>query len=1057
MDQLVAALEATLDSNQTNRVQAELLLAKLSDDSQVRQRALDATFPDFQRSASDDRRGAQLLLLRADMGGQQRMGADCAGGQVKEQVRALIFGGLADPVRKVRLACAVVVSDIAHSDWPDEWPSLMSQMLQLVSSSSPLEVEGGMRVLKDFVGIDLTEDQLLPIAKEMLPQLLTILGSPETHSPTTRARSILIFRQCIMTLFTVREEHPEAVKIAIGEIMPQWLDAFRQLLEVDPLAELSSGQSWDGIAIRIAIFHTLETILNAFPSSLKSSLPHFLSHASAHLSNLSKVYNEAYLSSTSDFSIPTSEEEDSDVPTDLSSLIATLLDFVTQVSRKKGVKEFFVGKRGPAQGLENSMDQALAYARMTTDDEDSWASDPNAFVADEDDEMVSWNVRAACIDFVTGLIDAFGDAALQSLWSAFQRRAAESDAAKSRSEEDWWKGYESGLALVGATATDLMEHVQESAEEGTAPVFDLGRLFTSIVPAFLTSPDVPFLQGRSFVFASQFSQALPAELATQYVDAAIQLLELASAGVPVKVSAVRALNNFFRHLRETIDAGRAAQTLARLLPLLPQTTENTLVLIVESCEATLKVAGPNLDVQTCSSVVSTILNIWLADSKDPMMGNAVCELFAALSSIATPAAQNCILTEALPTLATVLNHIKGDPFSPQAGAALEIIDSIFDGQPTPLGPGLFDGVAGVLFDILAIAEDRAIVQSGLHVITTVVRKDVNQLLSWRSAQGASGLELVLAQVGQLLQPGASESGGLFVGDLVLHLIRTASSSLGPVLPDLLKAFVTRLATAETASFSQSLILPFAYLAHTQADNILTLLEGISVPGVGSAPPAPALQILLAKWCDTVEVFQGYWNLKVNTVGLMQLYLSQRTSLQQVQVKGDLLITEANANSIMTRARAKNNPDQFSSIPFHAKALKILLHDVQRAGDDATIGKKDGMDEFDDLDSDDGDDEWADEGGEFRTGDKDLDFLSDMLGNDGALSKYMNDTSSDDGGLVDDDEDLKDDPVYSLDVQASLVAFFKQAYESNSNSFRQLAEQYLSSPEKEVLATVLGSP
>ena len=75
---------------------------------------------------------------------------------------------------------------------------------------------------------------------------------------------------------------------------------------------------------------------------------------------------------------------------------------------------------------------------------------------------------------------------------------------------------------------------------------------------------------------------------------------------------------------------------------------------------------------------------------------------------------------------------------------------------------------------------------------------------------------------------------------------------------------------------------------------------------------------------------------------------------------------------MTRARAKNSassssptrlsyltlrstdPDQFSSIPFHAKALKILLHDVQRSGDDATIGKKGGeMEDFNDLDSDDG--------------------------------------------------------------------------------------------------------
>lgn len=43
------------------------------------------------------------------------------------------------------------------------------------------------------------------------------------------------------------------------------------------------------------------------------------------------------------------------------------------------------------------------------------------------------------------------------------------------------------------------------------------------------------------MFASQFAQALPSDLANQYIDAAIQVLGAAEAGVPVKVSAVRAL------------------------------------------------------------------------------------------------------------------------------------------------------------------------------------------------------------------------------------------------------------------------------------------------------------------------------------------------------------------------------------------------------------------------------------------------------------------------------------------------------------------------------------
>lgn len=65
----------------------------------------------------------------------------------------------------------------------------MSQLLSLVGpSSSPDAVDGGMRVLLDFVGVDLTEDQLLPIAREMLPQLLNILGSPQVREPLSSAQ-----------------------------------------------------------------------------------------------------------------------------------------------------------------------------------------------------------------------------------------------------------------------------------------------------------------------------------------------------------------------------------------------------------------------------------------------------------------------------------------------------------------------------------------------------------------------------------------------------------------------------------------------------------------------------------------------------------------------------------------------------------------------------------------------------------------------------------------------------------------------------------------------------
>lgn len=193
-------------------------------------------------------------------------------------------------------------------------------------------------------------------------------------------------------------------------------------------------------------------------------------------------------------------------------------------------------------------------------------------------------------------------------------------------------------------------------------------------------------------------------------------------------------------------------------------------------------------------------------------------------------------------------------------------------------------------------------------------------------------------------------------------------------------------------------MPFAYLLHQQPDTVLSLLENLTVPGPTGQPPQSALAMLLSHWCDYANDFQGYWNQKVFSVAMAQLYslAAERPALQQVQVKGDLLLTEANTNKIMTRARARasespidhemgrggrvlicnappsSDPDQFPPIPFPAKALKLLLHDAQTAAQ--TSGGEKGVP--DDAVSDDEDDEWADEGAEFTAGnEKDLDFLS----------------------------------------------------------------------------------
>lgn len=59
----------------------------------------------------------------------------------------------------------------------------------------------------------------------------------------------------------------------------------------------------------------------------------------------------------------------------------------------------------------------------------------------------------------------------------------------------------------------------------------------------------------------------------------------------------------------------------------------------------------------------------------------------------------------------------------------------------------------------------------------------------------------MAIVARLLQ-NQDESGGLVIGDLIIHLLRRAGEAILPVLPELLQAMVNRMTTAKTATFLQ---------------------------------------------------------------------------------------------------------------------------------------------------------------------------------------------------------------------------------------------------------------
>ena len=188
-------------------------------------------------------------------------------------------------------------------------------------------------------------------------------------------------------------------------------------------------------------------------------------------------------------------------------------------------------------------------------------------------------------------------------------------------------------------------------------------------------------------------------------------------------------------------------------------------------------------------------------------------------------------------------------------------------------------------------------------LTLLVRKDCDRLIEWHNGEGSNGIAIIFELLGQFLAPTFSESGGIFVGELVMHLFRKAGQGISPVLPDLLRAIAARLTTAKLPSFIQSLVIPFAYLFSTEyTQSTIDLLSQISLDT--EEGQKSALQVVLSAWCDVNDTLTGSWNIRVGDLGMCKLFLSADARLRSVAVKGDLIITEKNKDTIMTRSRTK---------------------------------------------------------------------------------------------------------------------------------------------------------
>jgi hypothetical protein len=274
----------------------------------------------------------------------------------------------------------------------------------------------------------------------------------------------------------------------------------------------------------------------------------------------------------------------------------------------------------------------------------------------------------------------------------------------------------------------------------------------------------------------------------------------------------------------------------------------------------------------------------------------------------------------------------------------------------PLPPQFVAAVLPRLKTVLLESTEGEVLRPGAEAVKYLLVHDHHQVFSWSDETGSSGLEVCLRIIDRLLGPSIEDNSASEVGGLAAELVEKAGHDrLGPYLPQLLRAVAHRLASAEAAQFIQSLILVFARLSLVGAHDVVDFLSQTEINGQSG------LQVVLSKWLENSINFAGYDEIRQNVIALSKLYSLNDPRLAQTQVKGDLIPNEGDGR-IMTRSRAKANPDKFTVIPATLKIIKVLIEELLSASGATAASNAAAAAaaaaQFDDDDKD--DDGWEDE-------------------------------------------------------------------------------------------------
>ncbi|KAK6085579.1 Importin subunit beta-5 [Seiridium cupressi] len=948
-DQLVQILASTQSSSEGPRKQAELDLRHAQSNP-----AFPASLANIgsHTSIALEIRQAALSSLRQfierNWSGESDEGPTLPiSDQVKEQVRSVVLeiALSSDEERKIKTAASFAVGKIANVDFPEQWQSLLPTLLNVIPTGSDGQLHGALRVLSDLVDESLSDEQFFSMAQSIVKVVYDVALN-ENRKPILRALAISVFKGCFDLMDQVKEDHPKEVKGFADEALKGWFPFFHQVMKA-PLPErdgqtLGQPESWNGIiALKLQVVKCLMKVKTVFPALLLPETPGFFESAWRELSLLEPAYQQMYIENEAQGRL-----EDSDgLPYTLDFLVLEQLDFLTGCLRASPVQKQLQaqidqsGAVHETQWVLDLMKLATSYAQIAREEEELWEIDVGLYLAEETSVSANYTPRTASGDILIKLGEWLKQRALEGLFAHTKTLFT---------TETSWRKQEASLYLLNMLIADFLDIDTEVPAEIT-------QAYLELVNYAINRPDEPLLRARGYLVSGILVQCngSVASLAERTVNAIT-----ADESELVQVACIKAVEGFIKGgIIQQPGQASVVHAISQWISSKDMTdiedADDLLVTLAETLRAAINI-DRRIAVAPDIPALDLLFLIAKHGASNWQVTMMICEAFEDIvQNMADPASYSALCAKVLPSLTGAFDVANVTSDNPLVTFATELMAALTQYGTEPLPPGFIATTLPRLNRLLSECNEGEILRPGAESVKYLLAHDHEQMFNYHDENGRSGLEVCLRIIDRLLSTSIEDNAASEVGGLAAELVEKAGHErLGPFLPQLLQAVATRLATAEAATFIQSLILVFARLSLIGAHDVVEFLGTIQIDGQNG------LQVVFSKWLENSVNFAGYDEIRQNVIALSKLYSLNDPRVAQTMVRGDLIVPTS--DRIMTRSRAKQNPDQYTIIPAPLKILKVLVDELASASgmQSAATAAAAAAAQF--VDDDDEDDGWEDE-------------------------------------------------------------------------------------------------